>query len=141
MTNPAFPSMFNFTGNSVREAICGGVVANLTFFGFHRAFLPHAFLPQWLVHHVGVTLNPGFSAHRNAICRKASIAINNIGHLRRYLSHPDIERLAHTLIMTHLDYCNSLLFGLPSYQIEKLQRNQKSRAYFASVKRTSLASS
>ena len=70
-----------------------------------------------------------FSGHINTICKKASIAINNIGYLRRYLSRLDSERLAHAVIMIHLDYRNSLLFELPSYQIEKLQRIQNTAAH------------
>ena len=39
-----------------------------------------------------------------------------------YLSHDSAETLVHAFITIRLDYCNSLLFGLPHYQLAKPQR-------------------
>ena len=69
-----------------------------------------------------------FSSHINAICKSATFSIRNIGKLRKYLNQADTERLVHAFITSKLDSCNSILFGLPSYQIEKLQRVQNSAA-------------
>ena len=68
-----------------------------------------------------------FSSHINAICKSATFSIRNIGRLRKYLNQADTERLVHAFVTSKLDSCNSILFGLPSYQIEKLQRSRTPR--------------
>ena len=50
----------------------------------------------------------------------------NIRRIRKYLSKECTETLIHAFISTLIDYCNSLLYGLPAYQIQKLQRVQNS---------------
>ena len=45
-------------------------------------------------------------------------------HVRKYLNQKSTETLIHAFVSSRLDNCNSLLFGLPSYQISKLQRIQ-----------------
>ena len=57
-----------------------------------------------------------FSSHINAICKSATFSIRNIGRLRKYLNQADTERLVHAFVTSKLDSCNSILFGLPSYQ-------------------------
>ena len=39
--------------------------------------------------------------------------MRNIGEVRKYLDQMNTERLVHTFISFRLDYCNSLLYGLP----------------------------
>lgn len=72
-----------------------------------------------------------FSSHINAICKSATFSIRNIGRLRKYLNQADTERLVHAFVTSKLDSCNSILFGLPSYQIEKLQQVQNSATRLA----------
>ena len=47
--------------------------------------------------------------------------LHNIRRIRKYLPHNSAEILVHAFITTRVDYCNSLLFGLPHYQRAKLQ--------------------
>ena len=75
-------------------------------------------------------------SHINNICRNASLIIRNIGRVRKYLSRADIERLVHAFITSRLDYCNSLLYGLPARDLGKLQRIQNTAArLFTGAKR------
>ena len=52
----------------------------------------------------------------------------NIRRIRKYLSKECTETLIHAFISSRLDYCNSPLYGLPAYQLQKLQRVQNSAA-------------
>ena len=70
--------------------------------------------------------------HVNNIVKSASFAIYKIGRLSKYLDAKSTERLIHAFISSRLDYCNSLLYGLPDYEIAKLQRVQNSAARLVS---------
>ena len=48
--------------------------------------------------------------------------------IRKYLSNQATQTLCHALIIGRIDYCNSILYGLPAKQIAKLQRLQNSAA-------------
>jgi hypothetical protein len=53
----------------------------------------------------------------------------NIRCIRKYLSRELTETLIHAFISSRLDYCNSLLYGLPNCQLAKLQRVQNAAAH------------
>ena len=48
--------------------------------------------------------------------------------LKNYLSRENLLTLVHAFITSRLDYCNSLLYGVPKEQISKLQRVQNAAA-------------
>ena len=68
------------------------------------------------------------SQHVNNICKSASFALYNMGKLRPYLDEASTKTLVHALVISKLDSCNSLLYGLPENNILKLQRVQNSAA-------------
>ena len=82
------------------------------------------------VRNLGVIMdkNLSFTNHINDMCKKATLAIRSIGRIRKYLPNDGIKRLVNALVMSRLDYSNSLLYGLPKYQIDKLQRLQNTAA-------------
>lgn len=95
------------------------------------------------VRDLGVTLDSKltFRPHINNVCSTSSLAIRNIGRVRKYLSKNQLEKLIHAFISSRLDYCNSLLYGLPACDIGKLQRIQNTAArLLAGAKRTDSAS-
>ena len=48
--------------------------------------------------------------------------------LSKYLSKECRQSLVHAYVTSRLDYCNSILYGLPKYQLSKLQRIQNMAA-------------
>ena len=70
---------------------------------------------------LGVVLNRhlSLSFHGNNVCKSASLAVRNIGRIRRYLSQNDTERLVHAFGTSKLDSYNSLTYGLPAYPESK----------------------
>ena len=75
-------------------------------------------LGVWLDEHLS------FEYHIMQKCKNAMLSIYKIRNLRRYLSLEACQVLIHSLVFSHLDYCNSLLYGLPECVIGKLQRVQ-----------------
>lgn len=73
----------------------------------------------------------------NNTCRSAWLAIKKISSIRRYLDQRTTERLVHAFVTSRLDQCNSILFGLPSRDISKLQRVQNSAARLISFAKKS----
>ena len=54
--------------------------------------------------------------------------LRRIGKIRSFLSTDAANKLAVSLILSKLDYCNSLLAGLPDNKLNKLQRIQNHAA-------------
>ena len=61
--------------------------------------------------------------HITKTCSSAFYYLYNIRRIRKYLSRESTEKLVqYAFISSRLDYCNSLLYGIPEYQTMKLQR-------------------
>ena len=65
-------------------------------------------------------------------CKSGVFHLYNIRHIRKYLSQESARALVHAFIIGRMDYCNSLLFGLPSVHLLKLQRLQNAAARLVS---------
>ena len=86
--------------------------------------------PVASVKNLGVLIDNNLSmeSHITKTCSIAFYHIYNIKHIRKYLTRDLTEKIVHALITSKLDYCNSLLFGLLNYQLQKLQRVQNAAA-------------
>jgi hypothetical protein len=66
--------------------------------------------------------------HITKTCATAFYFLHNVRCIRKYLSQQCAETLIHSFMSSRLDYCNSLLYGLPESSIHQLQRVQNSCA-------------
>lgn len=68
------------------------------------------------------------SFHINNIVKVAFYHLRNIAEICKYINVTTAEVLVHAFIISKLDFCNSLLYGLPKYEINKLQSVQNAAA-------------
>ena len=66
----------------------------------------------------------------NSICKTAFFHLYNIRRIRKFLNFKctKILRQVNAFVTSRLDFCNSLLYGLPKNQLYKLQRVQNAAA-------------
>ena len=84
--------------------------------------------------HSAKTLGSWFDSHMNMAthitktCGSAFFYLYTIRHMRKYLTKECTEKLFHAFITSKLDYCNSLLYGVPDHHMQKLQRVRNASA-------------
>jgi hypothetical protein len=79
--------------------------------------------PSTLARNIGVTFDQHMSMdkHVTNICKNCFFHLRKIAKIEEYLSTSDIQTLVHAFITSKLDNCNSLLYGLPKFLIDRLQ--------------------
>ena len=72
---------------------------------------------------LGITLDSTLSLHQHVmnVFRLAYLELRRINSIRNLLSIDAAKTLVCSLVLSRLDYCNSLLVGLPQYLIKRLQ--------------------
>ena len=85
---------------------------------------------SYKVRNLGVYLDSNLSMdqHVNFLCRSVFLELCRIGHLRRHLTADATKKLVSSFVLSRLDYCNSLLAGLPGNKLDRLQRVQNNAA-------------
>ena len=68
------------------------------------------------------------NTHVTNCCQAAFFHLFNIRRIRKFLNHETVQILVNAFVTSRLDYCNSLLYGLPATQLNKLQRVQNAAA-------------
>lgn len=76
-----------------------------------------------------------FEKHISEICKSAFFHIRNISQVRRYLSTESTRTLVNAFVTSRIDSCNSLLYDLPNYLIQRLQYALNSAARLISMSR------
>ena len=73
---------------------------------------------------LGVTLDRSLSMNTqiNNVVRLAGYNLRNIAFLKKYVNEDMIRRMVQNFVISRLDYCNSIYYGLPKFQLKKLQK-------------------
>ena len=66
--------------------------------------------------------------HISNVCRIGYWQLKNISKLRHYVDRASLESIVHAFVTSKLDYCNSLLIGLPHSLLNRLQLIQNTAA-------------
>ena len=84
-----------------------------------------------------VTLKPlkdlvSFDHHTKYLCKSLVCHFKICSRSEKYLNKESAAKFVYAFITSKLDYCNSLFYGLPNYQLRKLQLLQNMAARFVS---------
>lgn len=82
------------------------------------------------VKNLGVYFDQSLSMTKqiSAVSKSCYHQIRNIGRIRKYITTDACKTLMCSLVTSRLDYGNALLFGLPTCQLQRLQRVQNTAA-------------
>ena len=75
---------------------------------------------------LGVVIDSVFNLnkHVTSVCQSCYFHLRNISAIRCYLTPDTAAQIIHAFVTSKLDYCNSLLFGLPDYSVLRLIKVQ-----------------
>jgi len=73
--------------------------------------------------HLTVLFDSTFSLDRHIfeLCKSAFYHLRNLSKIRKYLDYNNTRVLINAFVISRLDNCNSLLYGLPKYLIDRVQ--------------------
>ena len=86
--------------------------------------ITRASMTKYLGAHLDSALN--FKQHITTKCKAAMFNLQRIHAARKYWTRSASNKLTVSLVISHLDYANALLGGLPKCSIEQLQQVQNS---------------
>ena len=86
--------------------------------------------PSKTARNIGVLFDSSLSMeeHIKATCKSAVFHLSIIARIRKHSLAQAAETLIHSFVTSKVDFCNSLLYGVPNQPIQKLQRVQNSAA-------------
>ena len=85
--------------------------------------------PSQIVKNLGTLMDCNLTFHKQVNnCKTPFYFLYGIRKIRKYLTKDVTATLFNALVISRVDYCNSILYGLPAYQIAKLQRVQNTAA-------------
>ena len=86
--------------------------------------------PNGSVKSLGVIFDQCINMHEHvtSVCWAAYYHLKNIHCLKAFFIQEALVTVVHAFVTSRIDYCNSLLYGISDYNINCLQRIQKSAA-------------
>ena len=87
-------------------------------------------LPTDSVRNLGVVFDSQLrmERHINTLTKTCFYQLSNISRIRRFISKDACRSLVQAAVTSRLNYANSLLYGVPQYLIDRLQRVQNAAA-------------
>ena len=104
------------------RSILSQVIPNLAPMSISGSYIPFSRSVRKLGFYLDETLS--MDAHIKYLSRILFCQLRRIGKIRSFLSTDAANKPAVSLILSRLDYCNSLLAGIPDNKLNKLQRIQ-----------------
>ncbi len=99
--------------------------------------------PSNVVKNLGIVFDGSLSMkdHVSSLCRSVNFHIRNLSRIRRFIDNSTCAHAVRSLILSRLDYGNSLLGGLSATDIQRLQKlqNRAARLIYQVCTRTSAA--
>jgi len=82
------------------------------------------------VKHLGIIFGQCINMyeHVTSVCRAAYYLLKNNHRLKAFLTQESLVTVVHAFVISGIDNCNSLLYGISDYKINHLQRIQNSAA-------------
>ena len=123
--------------NKTQCIVFGRQVLTTSADAFGNNFSDHSILK--CVKNLGVYLDCNMSMEEQikSTVKKCNFQIRNVGKIRKYVNESNCKILVNSLIISHIDYCNALYFGLPDRLLYRLQRVQNTAARLVSCVRKS----
>jgi hypothetical protein len=87
-------------------------------------------VPKQKARNIGVIFDSVFSFddHITAMAKNINYHLQHIGRVRQFLSDEAAKAYVHSVITSRLDFCNSLLYGMPQSSLQPLERAFKNAA-------------
>ena len=83
-----------------------------------------------IVNNLGVRFDSelSYTSQINAICSSGYRLLRNLASVRKFLTKDDLRTLVQAIVVSRIDNCNSLLYGILARNINKLQKLQNACA-------------